>query len=350
MENLDAGADTPVDNPAENQPAEPASALAAIEQSLGYAEKPAEKPADAAEGAAPADKPVLGADGKPVEKPAVGADGKPVAKPAPDAKKAPDYTAPTGLTPEATRRFQALVGDNKAIRAENEQLKAQTEQFKQVTADVQEFRQLFDESKCQPQQFELAIDFIKAVNTGNFDRAAGIITDQMRQLTLATGRDLTAPDPLQGHTDLQQELAANQITRARAIEIAASRQNQAAARQTHEHQQRTEQQQQQWNKAVETGGAAVQAWQNQKMASDIDWPAKAAQLDKELDWLAQNVPPAKWVAHLEKFYNLLQVSAAPAKVTTTNQPLRANGGAGGAKPAPGSMLEAMNRGLGYEAA
>ncbi len=331
---MDQEIDTAVvdETAADAAPSEPATALDAINQELGYAEKPAEPPAE-----------------KPEAKPAEqqGQQPKPAAKA--DPKKTPDYTPPAGLSPDSMRRFQSLVADNKATRAELETLKGQAQQFEAVQKDVQAWNGIFEDAKCQPQQFELAIDFIKCVNTGNFDRAAQIITDQMRQLTLATGRDFTAADPLQGHADLQKAVQEQQITRQHALELARSRQNEAAQRRTAEQGQRQQEQQAQWNNAVQAGGKAVDDWLKEKQANDIDWPAKEAKLNEEIDWLATEVHPSKWVAHLEKFYGLIQVGSPPPAARTT-QPLRANGGAGGAQAAPTSMLEAINRGLQYDKA
>lgn len=323
---LAAGADTA---------SEPVSVAAAIDQALGY-DKPPEVEAKA-------DAPKLGADGKPADAPKLDANGKPIVDAKP--KGSPDYTPPAGLSQEAQRRFQTLVGDNKTMRAENEKLKAQTEQFTGQQQAVQGFQQIFDDCKMQPDQFGLAVDFIKAVNTQDYGRAEQILIEEMRQLSLRTGRDLSAPDALAGFPDLKQAVADGQATRAHALELAKGRAAQQQQTQQRQVQERFTQQQEATSKQIDAGGKAVNEWCARMATADIDWPAKSAKLEAELDFLAENVPPTQWVAHLERFYRMINV--APAAQRRGPAPLRANGGAGNAKAAPGSMLEAIDGGLGY---
>lgn len=340
-QNLDTGAEAGA----------PTSALEAIEQGLGYVEKPAAELG--ADGKSVVAAPALDANGQPVAKPAVGADGKPVA-PAPAAKpadkKTPDYTPPVGLNKDSMRRFQELATDNKAVRAENETLKAQAVQFKDSQDAVQGFRTVFDDAKVQPQQFGLAMDFIKAVNTKNYDRAAEIMASELHNLQLITGRDFTAPDPLKQFPDLAAEVAESKITRQRAMEIARGRTEQTQQQRTQQQQDQSAAQARDLDNAINKGGADVNAWCQKMAASDIDFGAKQKALEAKIDWLATNVHPANWVAHLQQFYEIIGSGATAPRQQNQNQPLRANGGAGGAKPAPGSMLEALEQGLGYQSA
>lgn len=350
-----AAGGTTIDNDSGKIVEGPASVLDAINGELGYGGET--KPADdvgagAADGA---DKPVLGADGKPVTgTPTKGPDGKFIAA---EDQRAADRTAqnelynvPNGLSGESTRRFQALVGDNKRLAAEVDTFKATTAAHAETAEVVKGFQAVFEDAKCQPQQLDLAVSFIKSVNTGDWNAAAKIVSEQARYLSLAMGRPIDSADPLEGHADLQKEVAENQLTQTRAIEIARARVSAQAQQTSQQQQDRTQEETRRYNDAVQKGGNAVSAWVA-KQAASIDWPAKEKLLMARVDWLAENVHPSLWVGMLEQLNETISqgggTQAAPAAQRQQNQPLRANGGTGNAHAQPKSMLEAINQELGY---
>lgn len=335
--------------------AEPVSTLAAISESLGYEKDGSAPTADEAATVDEAAKPAadIKAPPDPVAKPA--ADAKAPAKPPVDpkaAKPAEDEKPPAGLSPDATRRFQTLVGEKKKLAAEVAELtplKERVAQFEEQAEALKGFNAVFDESKCKPEQFGQAMDVIKAFNSGDYERVASVLHNQLRQIALLTGRDIAPIDPLAAYPDLQQAEQAQQITRAHALELARGRSNEHVAQQTQQRTQETQQAQQASEREITQGGAAVDKWVAGKSNEDIDFPAKAAKLSAELNWLAENVPPGQWVTHLEKWYGMLGSVTAAKPAAPSFQPLRANGGAPNAKASAGSMLEAISTGLGYGA-
>lgn len=339
---------TPESTPSSTTPAaEPKSTLDAISESLGYEKEGGTSEANVNSADAKGEKSPV--DGKPP------VDPKATAKPPVDpkaVKPAEDEKPPAGLSPDATRRFQTLVGEKKKLAAEVEELrplKERVAQYEEQAEAIKRFSAVFEESQCKPEQFGQAMDVIKAFNSRNFDRVAEILQDQLRQLSLETGKDYLATDPLEMFPDLNQAVQAQQITRAHALELARGRKNEHVARQTEQRTQETQRAQQASERELEAGAAAVDKWLAEKSAKDIDFPVKHAKLTQELDWIAVNVPPGQWVAHLEKFYGLVGSVTAAAPAAKSFQPLRANGGSVGAKASPGSMLEAISNGLGYSA-
>lgn len=331
-----------------------------ISKELGYEEKESldtEKPAtEDVEIAAKkdADKPEKKDEAKP-----------PAAKPQQAKKTDEELKAPPGLSPEANKRFQGLVSKIKEkdaalaeISAKAQELEQKQAQFTEAAEVVNGYRQIFDDAKCKPEQFETAIGLIKLINNGDYDTAARMLGEQIRMMSLASGKEFNITDPLAQFPDLSQAVQNSQITRQHAMEIAkgrvmehnAGRQAQAANQQ--QAQLRAQQEEaQRFQQDVQNGAAQVQQWTEQVSQSDIDWPAKERLLDAKVDWLSKNVHPTQWLAHLQNYYEMLSVggqqNAAAGKMP---QPLRANGGAGGAKPAPSSMLDALNQGLGYHSA
>jgi hypothetical protein len=330
----------------------PATSLEAIDQALGYSDDGAAKPDPnetpaqiAAREAAAAGKPGAAAVDPKAAKPAA-----PAAAAKPGDKKDEDLTKmPPGLKADAQQRFQALTNRLKEKDAEIAKLSEVSKVAAEREETIKGFQTLFDDAKCQPQQFQQALDFIKCVNTGNFQQAANIVTEQMRLLSLATGQQFGAPDALEGFPDLQKAVADGQTTQQHALELARARTSQAAQQGQQRQREQSQQQQQQAQQAVESGATKVQQWVDQVSKTDIDWPAKEAAMDKEIDWLAANVHPSQWVTHLQKFYQMMSVSGNAIRPPSASnpQPLRANSGAGGAKVQPQSMLEAINQGLGY---
>lgn len=328
--------------------AEPASLGAAVDAALGYSEAGAKNgDTTAVADAAPGDGDKAGADELQGEqatgdKPAGDQSAKVEAKPsAADAVQMPE-----GLSEKGQARFRQLTDIIKSKEAELEKLTASSAQFAEHAEIVKGFNTVFEEAKCRPDQFELAMGFIGAVNRGDFATAEKVLAEQTRLLSLATGREIGAPDPLADFPDLGAAVKEQQITTAHALELARARMAESARRQQQDRASQQQQQTETQQRTIQQGAAEVEKWSKQKASTDIDWPAKEALLDKEIEWLAQNVHPMKWVAHLEKFYGMLP-AAAPARQTPASRPLRANGGAGGAKAQPGSMLEAIDQQLGY---
>jgi hypothetical protein len=82
----------------------------------------------------------------------------------------------------------------------------------------------------------------------------------------------------------------------------------------------------------------------------VDYKKKEEILLKQVERIQKHFPPALWRAQVELMYDNIQVLPTPAvPQRAAHQPLRPNA-AGGGKPKPKSMLDAINQGLNYPAA
>lgn len=96
----------------------------------------------------------------------------------------------------------------------------------------------------------------------------------------------------------------------------------------------------------------------QQLMRDPAYPTKKAILVKTLKPVFATIPPREWVATFRRAYNELAVPAAPSVPTPTptprapatgggggNTPLRAQQPAGGARPEPKNLLDAVSAGI-----
>lgn len=320
----------------------PATMGAEIDAALGYAEG-----ADDAAGEQAADGGPTVAKTEPTEAEKVAADAaKPVEKADDRYKGALDV--PPGLSPKGQNRFQALASMIRERDAKLDEFEATKAQVQEQAEIVKGFNVVFEESKCQPQQFELAMGFIGAVNRGDFATAEKVLADQVRLLSLATGRDIGAPDPLADFPDLLEAVEAQQATRQHALEIARARTQERAQAGQRKQVEASQAAQAKMQTAIQQGSQAVQAWVTKMAAGDIDWPAKEQRLAAEIDWIAENVHPSQWVAHLERFAKMIVLPQQQTQNTT--RPLRASAGASASKARPQNMQEAIDTALGYASA
>lgn len=312
----------------------PATMGAEIDAALGYTEGTeveGEQAAAKVEPAAEPDKTVVDA-AKPAEKV--------------DDRYKGALDVPPGLSPKGQNRFQALANMVRERDAKLDEYEASKTQMLEQAEIVKGFNVVFEESKCQPEQFELAMGFIGAVNRGDFQTAEKVLMDQVRLLSLATGREIGAPDPLAEFPDLLEAVEAQQASRKHALEIARARTAERAQAGQRRQVEASQQVQAKMHTAIQQGSQAVQNWVSKMATEDIDWPAKEARLANELDWIAANVHPSQWVSHLERFAKMI-VLPAKTQAQNINRPLRASAGAAASKAQPGSMQEAIDQALGY---
>lgn len=315
-------------------------------------EKQAEGTAEAAQGAAEGDGAAEGADAAAEAARAAAEAVDPAAKKVADdaARAKADADAlkpPQGVGPEAQKRFQHLAN---MVKERDEVVAKASEQVKQLGTQIETFRTVMREHGVTAQDFEALVGFNRAMRAGDWQTAEQWLTAQLKQVSIAQGKPAATVDPLSDFPDLSQAVAANQITTAHALEIARSRLAQKATQATQQRQQATQQTQAVQRQAVEAGIAAVDRWSADMASKDLDWPAKQKALVEQMDWLAENVPPEKWVGHIDKFYRLMRVPAADAGASAgsgTPRPLRSSSGAGGAKPTPTSALQAIEQALGF---
>ncbi|MCC6530934.1 MAG: hypothetical protein IT531_00155 [Burkholderiales bacterium] len=301
---------------ASEQPAAPSTMLEAIEGELDAEQKP--------EGEQPAKE----AQQPQAEPPEAGAD--------PKAKKDDAAKMPEGLAPEAQKRFQHLIGEIKTERQARET----------AEATVTGLRQLMEQTYTSAEDFGALLEYNRLCKTGQWDQARALILDQLKWISIHQGKPAPGVDLLAEHPDLAEEVRSMRLSEERAFEIARGRAVERTRQQAEQRTLQTQAQQQQRAGQVNEAVKAVDAWAAKMAASDVDWPAKEKLLDAKMEWLAQNVAPAGWLAHLQQWYGLIAsppAGAAPAKP----RPLTSGNGPSGVKPAPQSMREAIEQQLGY---
>ncbi len=237
---------------------------------------------------------------------------------------------PEGLTPKASERFQLLANTNKELSGRVELLDQQ----------VSYIRETFETHGVSRQQFEQAASFIGAINKGDFSAALEIIEAQRAQLAIASGKPLPGVDVLTDFPDLRAEVDAQQITEARALEIARHRYGQHHLAQQETERRTAQQTQEQQQRSVNEGLSGVDKFCKQMQASDIDYPAIEAQLLPKIKAITDGVPPSMWAAKVQAAYELIKGVASTRTAAPSVQPLRPTG-ATSPGASPQSMFEAM---------
>lgn len=272
---------------------------------------------------------------------------KKAAEDAEKAAKADPTKMPDGLAPEAQKRFQHLVGELKTERQARETAEAKAQEHEQTVTGL---RQLMEETRTSAEDFGMLLEYNRLVKSGSLEQALHVLDEQRRMISLALGKAVPGADALSDFPDLAQEVQGGTLSEARAMEIARARVAQRNAQSATQRTQAQQQAEQQRNQAIESGAKAVDQWAQQMAASDIDWPAKEKMLDAHIEWLGQNVHPAKWLASVQHFYKNLTVpantNAGTGKGAETPRPLSSGNGPSGARPAPQSALEALEQTLG----
>ncbi len=330
----------------------PASMADAIASKLGMADAPA---GEAAQAVAPATEgeqgdaadPLRAPDGKFAKK---GNDAKPPLKPdgkQPEpAKTDDDLTAmPEGLSDKGQRRFQKLVSANK-------ELSAKVDAFAEKAESFDSFQQVLREHRVQPEQFDIAVSFIGAINRGDVNTAYRILQEQMTAIAEMTGQELPGVDLLQGHDDLRQAVEQQAMPRQAAAELAARRRREEQLAQAHQQQVQQQQQQQAFQRERQNALQQIDQFLLQMEQQDLDFAAKSAAMEAEIVAMCQELPPSAWPSAVKRMYQAIgrvgRPQALPAS-PAAGTPLRPAGIAAGARPKPTSMAEAIGAGLGYDA-
>lgn len=259
------------------------------------------------------------------------------AKAAEPAKPEDELAMPDGLSQKAQERFTTLVN----------RVKEREAQFMQANEQLGQFREMIQSTGATPQEFSQAIDYMRLINKGDFESALRMIDDQRRQISLALGKPLPGADPLSDFPDLRQRVESYQMDEQTAIELARTRMYQQQAQQAQQTQYQSQQQEQQTLQTRQQAIGQIDAMGKQWASTDPDFAAKEDIILKQLPEIAKNFPPQMWPQQVRILYNT--ISAMPMQpVQRTHQPapLRPTGQSGGARQ-PGSMLEAMEIGLGY---
>lgn len=248
---------------------------------------------------------------------------------------------PDGLGQKAQERFQKLANTNKELSAKVEQYET----------SVQAMREIWTQNQVQPEQFQMAMDVIGAMNRGDFTGAMQVLRDQMQQLAVLAGQAPEQIDPLADFPELRQKVNnfliaeedALQMARAKRMEQMGQQRQQAQQQQQQREQaehQEAQRQQQEFENAVK----AVDAFEKEMAKSDLDFPHIEAQLQPVIREVLEKVPPSQWLHVVKTQYQLIKRVATQSRgggtAAPAAQPLRPTGTVAGAAK-PGNMFDAM---------
>lgn len=263
-------------------------------------------------------------------------------------KPAPDPTAmPEGLTPKAQERFQALANTNKELTAAvtaATQIAGSPEAIVPMLESAKALQTTFQEHGVRREQFDQAMQVVGLMNRGDLAGAQQVLEEQLRLISLATGKPIGAVDALAKFPDLREAVDSLQITEANALEVARARTQQGYQQQTQQRQQQEQQHQHQEQQAKSQGLRAVDQFCKTRMTSDLDFAKIEPVLLKQIQsGLLEGVPPSAWASIVEKTYNLIKQTGgvqSPQPQASGGGVLRPSG-AGAVKGAPQNGFEAM---------
>lgn len=238
---------------------------------------------------------------------------------------------PEGLQPKAQQRFQKLVETNKELSARIEQADQQTSYI----------RETFQQHGVRREQFEQAVQFIGAINSGNLEQALRVLDAQRAEIALALGKPLPGVDVLSEHPDLRQAVDAMQMSETHAIELAKRRRDEQFAQANWQATQQRQQEEQRTQQAVNTGLLEIDKFCKQIAQTDVDYPAIEALLLPEIKNLISGLPPMQWKSAIETQYRLLKQAAAARATSAPSQTVLRPTGSASPAARPRSMHEAM---------
>lgn len=244
----------------------------------------------------------------------------------------PDLTKmPEGLTPKAQERFQALANTNKELTSKLEAVSSlvggNLEAVAPMLQSVQALQQTFQEHGVRQEQFEQGMQVIGMINRGDLEGAQRFMQEQLRLISLATGKPVGAVDSLAGHPDLREAVDNLQMTQEHAMEVARARMVQNNTQQMQQRQQQEERQQQESRQAIQQGQLAVDKFCKAQMSTDLDYAKIEPILLKKIQGgLLQGIPPNAWAGIVQKTYELIKETSATARQGTTTTVLRPTGG------------------------
>lgn len=347
---------------------------AAIDAGLGYAKKPGEGGDDeaakaaakkkaeeeaAAAAAAGKETETHYANGKP-KKNEKGEDlddkGQVKAAAAPKAKTSTELALTKEqlavLKPEARARFQEVIS---TLKAHEGTIAKQTETIKNLGEARDAILGVMEETHTSQDQLAAYLEFnalLQSKDPKDLESALQMVEDQRTALYQALGREPEGGgvDLLADFPDLKEQVENEDITRKAALEIAKGRREearrQAEARQQQDQQRTQQQTEAERKKAGEKALGEIQSWTAGLEKSDLDYKAKEDRLLPQVQGVLKEYPPHLWLPTLKRMYEGIVIQKPATTGDRQQRPLRPSGARPGA-PAPASMQEAIDQGLGY---
>ena len=227
---------------------------------------------------------------------------------------------------------------------------------KSQAATIETQQTLFDSvaaTGVTPENFAQTLSFLRAYNSNKAEdrqQAYKFLQSELRALALELGETPPGVDPLEGHQDLADAVAAQSMSQEHADELARAR-NTATMQQ--QRQSQTAAQAQAYNQAAQSAKADLNELGQTLAATDPQYKRKYDLLVPKLKAYAETASPSMWLAWFQREYRALKLAADPAPIADPaaqavkpQQPLRAGKQpAGDGKKEPKTMLEAISASL-----
>jgi hypothetical protein len=265
---------------------------------------------------------------------------------------------PNALKRETKERIRTLVDRTKTAETS----------LTQVTKDRDELISAITDTGATPQQYAATLDYLEWVNSGDRNKqikAANFMLRELSALSRIGGFRIPGVTTYAGHKDLEEKVAAGQLTPELAEEIAASRNGAAHQGKVGAAQQQASQQRQAYEAADTKARADMNELEAGYRKADPLYKEKQpiiiAMLNEQIKGdRANGIPPihpSKWPALFANIYKTLPKTLGgmrpvarpgagqPGGRVPANQPLRTQQPAGATKPEPKSIAEALEMGI-----
>lgn len=243
---------------------------------------------------------------------------------------------PEGISKKAQERFRSMVTKVKEKDAEIERL----------SNDLGGIRKVMQDTGGKPEDFAKTFEYIKALNSGDFQYARTILEEQVRQLSVLTGKPFGEVDPLSQFHDLRERVNAYQMDEQTALEMARHRSTQQAQDNAYQQMRQQQESQQAFTQVRQQAISDIDRLGTEWARTDPDYKFKEQIINKRANEIASQFPPQQWAAQVKLIYQTLSSVPLQKEVVNTPPPLRSSGQSAGNRQ-PGSMLEALQNGLGY---
>lgn len=276
--------------------------------------------------------------------------------------------ASLNLREKAAERFRELAADREQMAPLREAMKAVGIDDPAIAAqalsrvrDADYMISRVIETGADSEQYDKTLNYLALVNKtgdiGALEQAYELMLPEFTFIAKALGKDISGlVDPLEGHDDLRTEVENGDMTRARAVEIARSRQHESlrqgaekATRAADERKSADEQLRNDGRIALNELGADLEE------ADPERYKALAPALLEKVREITQKFPPSEWAMRAARAYALLPLpTPAPAADPTPTQrppvghvPMRPTGGRPALTPTTfDDPMEALDFGIG----
>lgn len=243
------------------------------------------------------------------------------------------------LSERAQQRFERL-----ATRAREAAKQAET--YRQ---QVEGWQEMVRESRASPEEFAQAIEYMRLIHSDDPDeqrQALKVLEAERAALAKRLGEPVAGVDLLSDYPDLQQRVKDMEIDEQTAHEIARARIMEQRQRERIQQQQSSRAQQQTQQTRIQQAAAQLNALGERLAKEDPDYTRKLEILKKHVIPRIRRLPPEEWAAAFEDQYRMLdELAPAVAPKPRVNTGTRRAGAAGGGRPEPKSMEEAIAQSL-----